>query len=225
MLQVCCWDLAVLICTQALRIDWRSPSGSILSLDCISTFWRIFPNNFLFDLPNAPLVLLFFFHITAYSLLLTVKGLWELPPSSAWMGTFLTAMAKPLHPWKHIAEHHRTRSALFLKPLFSWGLKKPAQPDFWENWEDLCNPGLQDRLEKGAQNHQQYQRQLHYPTLRSAHPSKLPPKSPPWIPRGQQQLVGSSWGCCSTRIFQHTKCSLGLPNPGFLHRASKDVLR
>lgn len=115
------WDLAVLACTQALRIVWRSPSRGILSLDCISVFWRIFPNNFLFDLPNVPLVLLLFSSPSLLALLCqrALGAITELE-----CGLF----SKLLHPWKHFAGHHSTHSAVFLKSLFSWDPKKTSTP-------------------------------------------------------------------------------------------------
>lgn len=141
MLQVCCWDLAVLACTQALRIVWRSPSRGILSLDYISAFWRIFPNNFLFDLPDAPLVLPLF-SSSSLLVLLCQRALGHITE----LGCGLFSQ-----PWQSFCILENTlqgitvHTAVFLKSLFSWDPKKPAHPDFWENWEDVCNPGLWDR--------------------------------------------------------------------------------
>lgn len=130
MSQVCCWDLpvlysfaAVLVWTQAVMINWKSPSGRIFSLDCINEVWRIFPKYFLFDLPDPQLVFTCLLPIAAPSLFHTAKGLWELSPSSAWMRTPLAVTAKPLHLGKRTAEHHSTRNSIF-KTSLSTGSKK-----------------------------------------------------------------------------------------------------
>lgn len=216
MLQVCCYDLpvlhsfaAVLVWTQAV-IDWlKKPFWMHLFLRLYQWSLEDFSKRFS---PKSPVGFTFFLPIAAPSLLRTAKGLWELPPSSAWMRALLAVMAKPLHLGKHTAEHHSTGHSIFKTSLSRGSKKTPLQPDFWETREDLCNAGLRDGSERGARYHQHEQRHLHYPTLRAVHPLQTTPESPAWTPWGQQQLLGSSWGCCSTSIFQHTKCSLRLPS-------------
>lgn len=101
-------------------IDWKSVSGFIFS-DCTNKIWRIFPKDFLFDLPNPQLILLPPPPITVTSLLCIDKGLWELPLSSAWMRTLLTVTVT-LQLCKHITEHHSTRNSTF-KTSLSWDPK------------------------------------------------------------------------------------------------------
>ena len=232
MLPVCCWDLpvlcsfaALLIWTQAVTIDWESPSGYIFSLNCMNEVCRIFPKDFVWDLPNPWLVLVFSSPWLSPPSFMLPKGSGScLLPVLEWGGLCLQSR-QSICVLANTPQSITAQAKIFLKPLFTWGPEKPR-----------CSLSS----EKSG---------MTYATLSCGTYRRGVPTPPAWA---RAPALSRSQGCASFTnhsgesnldpsetatvvgmqlgMLQHLptyerQAQAAQSHPGFLHRAARDVLR